>query len=76
MTPTPGLSSQHRLERGVLRRLVDRAPHLEAQVRPREAGDGDLRIAHAELARDVVAHFGGRRRGEREDRRPPEPLDD
>ena len=35
-----------------------------------------VRIAHAELARDVVAHFGGRGRGERENRRTSEPLDD
>ena len=34
------------------------------------------RIAHAELARDVGAHLGGRRRGEREDRRLAEPRDD
>ena len=34
-----------------------------------------MRIDHAELARDVVAHFGGRRRREREDRRTAEPLD-
>ena len=33
-------------------------------------------IAHAELSRDVGAHLGRRRRGEREDRRLAEPRDD
>ena len=60
----------------VLHRVVHRAPHLEAQVRSREAGDRDVRIAHAELARDVGAHLGRRRRGEREDRRRPSRLRD
>ena len=64
------------LELHVLHLLVHRAANLEAQIRTREAGDRDVRIAHAELARDVLANDVRGRGGERENRRPAEPLGD
>src|SRR5436853_7897804 len=64
------------LEGEVLLALIDGALHLEAQIRSREAGDGDDRIIHPELSRDVATNLVRRRRGERENGRPAEPFHD
>ncbi len=66
--PDAGGVAQHVAQRGVLHRLVDGALHVEAEIRARESGDRHMRRLHAELPRDVGAHFSGRRRREREDR--------
>ena len=73
---TPRTLGEDALYLGVLARLIHGAPYLEAQVRPSKPCDGDVGIGHPELPRDVRAHFGGRRRGQRENRRLAETYDD
>ena len=55
-------------ENGVLDRIVDGTNHLEAQIRSRESGDGDVRLDHSQLADDVRLHVLGGRGSERQNR--------
>jgi hypothetical protein len=49
--------------------LVDGTTNLESQIRPRKPGDRDVRVAHAELANDVLPYFVRRRGRQCENRR-------
>ena len=63
-------------KRSILLALIHRAPHFEAKIRPREARDCHDGFVHAQLSSDVTTDFVGRRRRERQYRRPAESLHD
>ena len=72
----PRARGEDSLHLGILGRLIHRASHLEAQVRPSKAGDRDVGLDHAELARDVRTDLSGGRGGQREYGRLAESRDD